>query len=129
MIEPRPTARFPAAARLLRPSEYAACLKNRRVSRGALFVLHSAPAATSDAPACPRARLGLIVAKRLAPLSVSRNALKRVAREAFRQIQGQLPPADYVVRLGNRIPDTSLTELKRQARAELDRHFRRAAQC
>ena len=46
-----------------------------------------------------RARLGLIVPKRLAKRAVLRNLLKRLAREAFRHSQAKLPPMDFVLRL------------------------------
>jgi len=116
-------ATHPAAARLHRPSEFAAALKGRRISRGAFFVLSAA----GDGDAQPR--LGLIIAKRYAPLSVTRNALKRVVREAFRASRHELPARDYVVRLHGKVGEQSLTALKRAARAEADTHFRRARRC
>ncbi|WP_019937435.1 ribonuclease P protein component [Bordetella sp. FB-8] len=136
-------ATLPAQARLHRPSEFAAALKGRRLARGAFFVVSAASAAAPDAkpagsadsaaetsrfgeqPAC--ARLGLVIAKRYAPHAVTRNALKRVIREAFRTQRLALPARDYVVRLQSRIAPISLTELKRAARAEVDAHFERIA--
>jgi len=113
-----PRASFPGTARLRSPAEFAPALKGRRLAKGALFVLSAAP---SSQP-----RLGLVVGKRYAPLSVSRAALKRVAREAFRLRRAELPAGDYVFRLHARIPSCSLTELKRQARQEIDAHLARA---
>jgi ribonuclease P protein component len=78
-----------------------------------------------EQPAC--ARLGLVIAKRYAPLAVTRNALKRVIREAFRARRLALPARDYVVRLQSKVAPVSLTELKRAARAEVDAHFERIA--
>jgi RNase P protein component len=121
-------ATHPAAARLHRPSEFAAALKGRRVSRGALFVL-SAALQPDDGAGQAQARLGMIIAKRHAPLAVTRSALKRVVREAFRAVRHELPAGNYVVRLQARVPDCSLTALKRAARAEVDTHFRKARQC
>ena len=43
------------------------------------------------------ARLGVVVAKRLAPRAVTRNLIKRVAREVFRQ--ASLGAVDCIVRL------------------------------
>lgn len=43
------------------------------------------------------ARLGVVVAKRFAPRAVTRNTIKRLTRETFRQ--SSLPPLDCVVRL------------------------------
>ena len=69
----------------------------------------------------PHARLGVVVAKRLAPRAVTRNTIKRLTRELFR-VAG-LPPLDCVVRLSKAVntkagPATS-TPLKAALRAEL----------
>lgn len=85
-------------------------------------------AASTLAPEQACARLGLVIAKRNAALAVTRNALKRVIREAFRHRRHDLRPADYVVRLHARVPSMSLTALKRLARAEVDTHFERIRQ-
>lgn len=126
-----PRATLPAQARLHRPSEFAAALKGRRLARGAFFIVSAAPAPTqaeSGAPVEPGcARLGLVIAKRFAPRAVTRNALKRVIREAFRARRLALPPRDYVVRLQAKVAPASLTEIKRAARAEVDAHFGRIA--
>lgn len=121
-----------------RPTEFAAALSGKRIARGAYFIVTANPtgsiahsetkdifgrpadSAGSDAPI---ARLGLIMAKRLAHHASTRNALKRVVREAFRAQRLQLPAADYVVRLNRRIQDISLTQLKLAARLEADAHF------
>ena len=129
-----------------RPTEFAAALSGKRIARGAFFIVTANPARrpgvsaaaaspqsalqenTIDSvmPAPPIARLGLIMAKRLAHHATTRNALKRVVREAFRAQRLQLPAADYVVRLHKRIHDVSLTQLKLAARLEADAHFLRA---
>jgi ribonuclease P protein component len=110
-------ATFPPAARLHRPSEFAAALKGRHVAKGALFVV-STPRGTPDPASQPR--LGLIVAKRMAPLAVSRNAIKRVIRETFRQRRHELPPRDFVFRLHSRIGAWSLRELKARVRGDVE---------
>lgn len=115
---------FPSAARLHRPSEYAAALKGRRVARGALFVV-SSPRQSDGTPA----RLGLVVPKRYAPLAVTRNAIKRVIREAFRARRSDLPAGDLVFRLVSRPVPVSLTVLKRQVRTEVDALLNRVAKC
>ena len=122
-------ATFPAAARLHRPTEFAAALAGRRIARGAYFVVtaHSRSGIEPDSssePSC--ARLGLIMAKRYAHHASTRNALKRVVREAFRAKRHELPANDFVVRLHKRITSLSLTALKKAARLEADAHFLRA---
>ena len=138
-------ATFPAAARMHRPTEFAAALSGKRIARGAYFIVTANPASVSASASSmnisgvepqqsasdeaiserPIARLGLIMAKRLAHHASTRNALKRVVREAFRAQRFQLPAADYVVRLHKRIQDISLTQLKLAARLEADAHFSR----
>ena len=111
---------FPPAARLHRPSEFAAALKGRHLARGALFVV-STPRRAQPGDA----RLGLIIAKRMAPLAVTRNTIKRVIREAFRQRRHELPPHDLVVRLHSRVAPSSLRALKVSVRSEIDALFDR----
>lgn len=119
-----PRATLPPEARLHRPSEFAAALKGRRLARGAFFVLSGAP--NSLLPGQPgQARLGMVIAKRYASRATTRNAIKRVIRESFRHRRQQLPARDYVVRLHSKPAAATLTELKRQVRAEVDAHFSR----
>lgn len=110
-------ATFDSAARLHRPSEYAAALKGRRVARGALLVVSTPREPAQDHA---QARLGLIIAKRFASRAVTRNTIKRVIREAFRLRRHHLPQRDFVFRLHSRVAATSLTQLKAQVRQEAD---------
>lgn len=121
-------ATFPSSARLHRPSEYASALQGRRIARGALFVV-TTPRAVAAPPAAG-ARLGLIVAKRFAVRAVTRNAIKRVVREAFRHRRHALPPRDLVFRLHARIDaDVTLSGLKQQVRTEVENLLDRAMRC
>lgn len=58
------------------------------------------------------ARLGLVVAKKLAKRAVERNRVKRQARELFRQLRTGLPPVDVVVRLNARIGEVDNLRLR-----------------
>jgi len=109
---------FPREARLLSAGQFAEAFEGRRLGSGKLLALHVAPAG--------RARLGLVVGKRMAPLAVTRNTIKRVLREAFRLQQHALPPAHYVFRLHRPVGAISLGVLKRQVRAEADSLLGRA---
>lgn len=71
----------------------------------------------------PHARLGIVAAKRFAPRAVTRNTIKRVTRELFRQ--SELPALDCIVRLSKPVnskaePATS-ARLKALLRSELTR--------
>lgn len=89
----------------------------RPAYRTAHFVLYTRPAGL------PNARLGIVVAKRFAPRAVTRNTIKRVARELFRQTE--LLSLDCIVRLSKPIntkadPATTV-QLKVLLRTELTR--------
>ncbi|MCK9387474.1 MAG: ribonuclease P protein component [Sulfuritalea sp.] len=66
----------------------------RRVVRGECFDLHYRWVGADN-----RARLGLIVPKRLARAASLRNAIKRQGREAFRLMATGIQPCDLVLRL------------------------------
>jgi len=106
---------MPYAVRLHRPAEFVAALKGRRIARGQWLAIHVPQSAASSTPC---ARLGLVIAKRLAKRAVTRNAIKRVLREAFRHVRHDLPPRDFVFRLVSPVAPYSLTALKRQMREE-----------
>src|SRR5690606_35222055 len=93
-------------------------------AKGELFIVstprRSGPTNEQSARTEHGARLGLVIGKRMAPLSVTRNTIKRVIREAFRQRRAELPPRDYVFRLYRRGEPTPLRQLKRQVRQEVD---------
>lgn len=83
--------------------------------RSAHFVLY---ARSND---LPLARLGVVAAKRMAPRAVTRNMIKRITRESFRQTT--LPRVDCIVRLcrpvNSRSGPASNVKLKTELRAEL----------
>jgi len=72
----------------------------RRVVRGECFHLHYRKAGADS-----RARLGLIVPKRLAKAASVRNAIKRQGREAFRLMAVEIPSCDLVLRLTRPVVD------------------------
>ena len=86
-------AGFGANRRLRQASEFGAVFALRRVLRGERFNLHYRPNGGDSA------RLGLVIAKKLARRSVWRNAIKRVGREVFRRERVNLPAMDLVLRL------------------------------
>ncbi len=91
----------------------------RRSYRTPHFVLHTKAAGQANA------RLGLVVGKRFAPRAVTRNTIKRVAREYFRQ--SSLPLLDYIVQLNKplilRADKATSTVLKHDLNKELAKLF------
>ena len=104
---------YPSPYRLHTAAEYSAVFSARRVLRGSYFDLHYGPGGKAGA------RLGLIIAKKLVARAVQRNLLKRLAREAFRQLHGDLSRNDLVLRLA-RPPGLRMdTQARRLWRADI----------
>ena len=70
-------AAFPKAARLLKTDEFSSVFRLRPWRRSPHFVLYGKPSGT-------QARLGLVIGKKQAPRAVTRNLIKRLARDTFR---------------------------------------------
>ena len=83
-------ASFPRNVRVRTGTEYARVFELSRRTSDPLLSLHWF---AGEEPA----RLGLAVSRKVDPLAVGRNRIKRTLRDAFRQVRGQLPPGDYVV--------------------------------
>jgi ribonuclease P protein component len=122
-------AAFPKAARLLKTDEFSSVFRLRPWRRSPHFVLYGKPSGQE-------ARLGLVIGKKQAPRAVTRNLIKRLAREAFRLRRGQLNGFDILVRLHAKIdrkamPSASSPPLRALIASELetllDRAVREAA--
>lgn len=105
--------------RIVKTDEFSSVFRLRPVYRTAHFVLYTRPNELAHA------RLGVVAAKRFAPRAVTRNTIKRVTRELFRQ--ASLPAVDCIVRLSKPVntkagPATT-TALKTELRVELLRLF------
>jgi ribonuclease P protein component len=101
--------------RIVKTDEFSSVFRLRPVQRTPHFVLYT------RSNQLTHARLGIVAAKRFAPRAVTRNTIKRVTRELFRQVR--LPSIDCIVRLSKPVnaktgPATS-ARLKAELRAEL----------
>jgi len=105
--------------RIVKTDEFSSVFRLRPVFRTAHFVLY----ARHNELAC--ARLGVVAAKRMAPRAVTRNTIKRVTRELFRQ--AALPQVDCIVRLSRPVNSKSgpatTAKLKAELREELSQLF------
>ncbi len=112
--------KLPKAARLRRRREYLAVQERGvRLYSGEFLVL------LGDA-AMDRPRIGITVSSKVAN-AVGRNRVKRWVREAFREIQPELPPVDLVVIARSGALALGLPGARRAlagARAELQRRGR-----
>ncbi|WP_420475577.1 ribonuclease P protein component [Noviherbaspirillum sp. ST9] len=101
--------------RIVKTDDFSSVFRLRPVQRTAHFVLYA------RSNALDHARLGIVAAKRFAPRAVTRNTIKRVTRELFRQTA--LPAIDCIVRLSQPVnskagPATN-AKLKTELRREL----------
>jgi ribonuclease P protein component len=111
---------FERTRRILKTDEFSSVFRLRPVFKTEHFVLY----ARSNALA--HARLGVVVAKRLAPRSVTRNAVKRALREGFRQSElMKSSNVDCVVRLVKAIGSKSQPASTATMRANLHREVQR----
>jgi len=77
--------------RIVKTDEFSSVFRLRPAFRTDHFMLYVRPNNLANA------RLGVVVAKRLAPRAVTRNMIKRIARELFRK--AGLPATDCIIRL------------------------------
>ena len=109
--------------RIVKTDEFSSVFRLRPIQRTAHFVLYA------RANGLAKARLGVVVAKRLAPRAVTRNAVKRATRELFRL--SVLPAVDCIVRLSKPVNAKSgpavTSTLKTALRDELSQLLKSAA--
>ena len=86
---------FARCHRLTRTDEFSSVFGFRRAIRGKLLTVHYQPRPDGE----NGARLGLVIAKKFLRRAVDRNQVKRIVREQFRCLRGDLPPVDVVARL------------------------------
>ena len=77
--------------RIVKTDEFSSVFRLRPVFRTAHFVLYARPNKSGHA------RLGVVVAKRLAARAVTRNMIKRLVREMFRK--SAWVSSDFIIRL------------------------------
>jgi ribonuclease P protein component len=113
--QPGRSQQYARDRRIVKTDEFSSVFRLRPAYRTSHFVLYTRSNGLATA------RLGVVVAKRLAPRAVTRNMIKRVTRELFRQ--GALPTMDCIVRLSkpinSRVDAAASAALKKRLRVEL----------
>lgn len=106
---------FRSAHRLHKTDEYSSVFAFRRVLRGRWFNLHYCPNSLGHA------RIGLVVAKKLAKRAVQRNLVKRIGRDLFRHAQADLPAHDLVLRLSAKLDNVTRRMMREDMNSLLGR--------
>lgn len=107
--------RFKPVYRLRKTDEYSSVFAFRRAIRGDYFMLHFRTGESGSA------RMGVVVAKKLARLASQRNLVKRLVREHFRHVRETLPGYDLIVRLNRPIAGVKRSQLRRDIASVLRR--------
>lgn len=110
-----PDLKFRPVYRLRKTDEYSSVFAFRRTLRSDHFMLHFRPGAGGSA------RLGVVVAKKMARAAVLRNLVKRLARERFRHMRETLPSYDVILRANRPLAKVPRGELRRQIESLLAR--------
>ena len=84
-------ARFPRAARILKPQDFTRLRRTARRVGCRHFNAEAAPG-TAEGP-----RMGLAVSRRVSTSAVRRNRIKRIARDSFRKARASLPCVDILL--------------------------------
>jgi ribonuclease P protein component len=92
---------------------YGPVLKGGRKVRGRMAVLSVGRSAGPS-------RLGVALTRRMIPLAVERNRVRRLVREAFRRHVAKQLPMDFVVTLRQRVTRAELPTLRVELVALLD---------
>lgn len=108
---------FPRTARLLKAGDFAALRGNSKRISARHFLAEFSPNAQSSC------RLGQAVSRRVSKRAVDRNRIKRLARESYRHILGDLPCVDILLIARSSAVKTPSSEL----RADLDSLWKKLA--
>lgn len=99
---------FTKQAKLIKTDEFSSVFNFRKRLSAKYLVVHYQPNSLQ------LARLGLVIGKKTAKLSVSRNYMRRVLREFFRVQQAEICPVDLVVRVQKKFDRSDFIEIKHE---------------
>ena len=103
-----PTLRFKKETKLIKTDEFSSVFNFRKRISAKFLVVHYQPNTFK------RARLGLVVGKRIAKLSVDRNYMRRVLREFFRIQQHAINHVDLVIRVQKKFEKEDFIQIKQE---------------
>ncbi len=109
------TLRFNKLSKLIKTDEFSSVFNFRKRIATKFLAIHYQP----NSQSC--ARLGLVVGKKIAKLSVHRNYMRRVLRELFRTRQHEINQVDLVIRVQNKFGRTDFDTIKLEFNSSIDK--------
>jgi ribonuclease P protein component len=103
-----PTLRFTKKAKLIKTDEFSSVFNFRKRISAKFLALHYQPNQIGHA------RLGLVVAKKVARRAVDRNYMRRVLREFFRMQQHEINHVDLVIRVQKKFEKEDFIQIKQE---------------
>ncbi|MGB4812918.1 MAG: ribonuclease P protein component [Methylophilaceae bacterium] len=100
--------RLPKQAKLVKTDEFSSVFNFRKRITANYLVIHYLPNAYQ------RARLGLVVSKKVAKLAVRRNYMRRLLRECFRLKQHEIAHLDIVIRVQKKFSKREFLLIKQE---------------
>ena len=102
------TLSFNKKSKLIKTDEFSSVFNFRKRISGNFLAIHYQPNTLKHA------RLGLVVGKKVAKLSVDRNYMRRVLREFFRAKQHEINHVDLVIRVQKKFDKTDFDSIQQE---------------
>lgn len=103
-----PSYRLLKEAKLIKTDEFSSVFNFRKRISAKFLVVHYQPNVITHS------RLGLVVGKKIAKLSVDRNYMRRVLREFFRIQQHVINHVDLVIRVQKKFENKDFIQIKQE---------------
>lgn len=100
--------KFPRELKLLKTDEFSSVFSFRKRIATSFLVLHYQPNQIGHV------RMGLVVSKKIARLSVHRNYMRRVLRDLFRHHKSSFASADIIIRPQKRFSAKNYNEIAQE---------------
>ncbi len=102
------TYRLVKKAKMIKTDEFSSVFNFRKRISTEYLALHYQPNHLQ------RARIGIVVGKKIAKLAVSRNYMRRVLRELFRLQQHEISHADIILRVQKKFERNDFQRIKQE---------------
>lgn len=100
--------RLPKQAKILKTDDFSSVFNFRKRIATTNLIMHYQPNSHQ------RARLGVVVSKKIAKLAVHRNYMKRVLRELFRLNQHHIAHVDLIIRVQKKFNKSDFIQIKQE---------------